>query len=39
MRGFLLLPALVGFSGYAAQAQALTLAPEPAVLVGTYRLT
>jgi len=39
MRGFLLLLALVIVSGYAAQAQAPTLAPEPAALVGTYRLT
>jgi hypothetical protein len=39
MRGFLLLPALGIVFGYAAQAQAPTLAPEPAVLVGTYRLT
>jgi len=39
MRGFFLLPVLVLASNYAAQAQAPTLAPEPAALVGTYRLT
>lgn len=39
MCGFFLLPVLVAFSGYAAQAQAPALAPEPAVLVGTYRLS
>ena len=39
MRGFFLLPALVAFFGYTAQAQTPTLAPEPALLVGTYRLS
>lgn len=39
MRGFLFLLALAALTGFSAPAQTPALAPEPAVLVGTYRLT
>jgi GLPGLI family protein len=39
MRGFLFLVALAALSGFSAMAQMPALSPEPAVLVGTYRLT
>ncbi|MDJ0365447.1 hypothetical protein QMK33_09800 [Hymenobacter sp. H14-R3] len=39
MRGSFLSLILVGLAGYQAAAQTPTLAPEPAALVGTYRLT
>jgi len=39
MRGFLFLLTLAALSGFLAGAQTPALAPEPAVLVGTYRLT
>jgi GLPGLI family protein len=39
MRGFLFLLALAALTGISVSAQTLPLTPEPAVLVGTYRLT
>jgi GLPGLI family protein len=39
MRGFLFLLALVAWTGFSDRAQTPALAPERAVLVGTYRLT
>lgn len=39
MRGFLFLLVLAALTGFSATAQTPALAPEPAVLVGTYRLT
>jgi GLPGLI family protein len=39
MRSFLFLLALAALTGFSATAQTPTLAPEPAVLVGTYRIT